>query len=157
MSPAEERGSVLMLMPAAVFVLLVMGAIAVDSAIAFMAQRELENAVAAAANDAAVAAISEERFYRCGGLTATSERADAVVAAAFAAGLSDVVQVVGRPTVVVSGGDETRPIHVSVSASGTVDLLFSPAIGDLARREVAATSTAVAQVPSGAAASIEEC
>lgn len=62
-----ERGSVLMLVPAAVLVLFVLGSIAVDSAIAFMAQRELTAAAAAAANDAAAAAMSDEAFYRGGG------------------------------------------------------------------------------------------
>jgi hypothetical protein len=40
-------------MPAAVLVLMVLGAIAVDLSLAFIAQRELADATAAAANDAA--------------------------------------------------------------------------------------------------------
>ena len=63
---ATERGSVLMLVPAAVLVLVILGAIAVDFSVAFLGQRELTNAAAAAANDAATA-ISEQSFYRGGG------------------------------------------------------------------------------------------
>lgn len=52
-----------MLVPASVLVLFVLGSIAVDNAIAFMAQRELTGAAAAAANDAATAALSDQAFY----------------------------------------------------------------------------------------------
>lgn len=153
----DERGSVLMLMPAAVLVLVVMGAVAVDSAIAFMAQRELQNAVAAAANDAAVAAIDEERFYACGSLDVTSDRAEDVVLAAFTAGLPETIDVVGAPDVIVAGGDANRPVQVTVSARGRVDLLFAPAVGGLARRELTATSTAVGRLPTGATAPADDC
>ena len=54
----------LLLVPAGVLVLFVLGAIAVDAAVAFLAQRELTGAAAAAANDAATAAVSDEAFYR---------------------------------------------------------------------------------------------
>lgn len=63
MSRSGQHGSVLMLVPAGVLVLFVLGAISVDYAIAFLAQRELTSAAAAAANDAATAALSERRFY----------------------------------------------------------------------------------------------
>ena len=58
----RERGSVLMLMPAAVLVLVVLGAIAVDSAVVFMAQRDLVSGAQAAANDAAAYGIDEAAF-----------------------------------------------------------------------------------------------
>ena len=59
----RERGSVLLLFPAAVLIVLVLSAITVDSSIAFLAQRELANATAAAANDAASRAIDSQAFY----------------------------------------------------------------------------------------------
>ncbi|MEA2828766.1 MAG: hypothetical protein QOG43_3205 [Actinomycetota bacterium] len=59
----RERGSVLLLFPAAVLIVLVLAAITVDSSIAFLAQRELANATAAAANDAAGEAVDREAFY----------------------------------------------------------------------------------------------
>ncbi|MFP5376927.1 MAG: hypothetical protein ACLGIO_09130 [Acidimicrobiia bacterium] len=58
-----DAGSVLMLVPAGVLVLFVLGAIAVDAAIGFLAQRELSATAAAVANDAATVALAEDRFY----------------------------------------------------------------------------------------------
>lgn len=46
-----------MLAPAGFLILLLLASISVDSAIAYMGKRQLENAVAAAANDAATVAI----------------------------------------------------------------------------------------------------
>jgi len=52
-----------MLVPAGVLVLVVLGAIAVDFAVAFLAQRELSSLAASLANDAATVALSEGAFY----------------------------------------------------------------------------------------------
>jgi Flp pilus assembly protein TadG len=52
-----------MLFPAAVLVIFVLGAIAVDASIAFLAKREINDASAALANDLAVQAISAKAFY----------------------------------------------------------------------------------------------
>jgi hypothetical protein len=83
---ADDRGSVLMLVPAAVLVLLVLGAICVDSAIVFLAQRDLANRAAAAANDIAGFAVSDASFYRADGAVVLDEqRADAFVALSFPA------------------------------------------------------------------------
>lgn len=65
---ADERGSALMLMPAAVLVLVVLGAIAVDSAVVFASQRRLVATTQAAANDAVGYGFDRPRF------TATGER-----------------------------------------------------------------------------------
>jgi hypothetical protein len=59
----REVGSVLLLFPVGVLAVLVLAAVAVDSAIAFLGERELAGAVAAAANDAATDALSEGAFY----------------------------------------------------------------------------------------------
>jgi Flp pilus assembly protein TadG len=61
--PEGERGSTLLLFPAALLIMLALAAITVDSAIAFLAQRQLMNATAAAANDAATEALSDRAFY----------------------------------------------------------------------------------------------
>lgn len=68
----------LMLLPAAVLVMLVLAAIAVDSAIAYLGQRELANAAVAAANDAATLALSEASFYRDGEVATDAERLEAL-------------------------------------------------------------------------------
>lgn len=61
--PEPERGSTLLLFPAALLIMVALAAMTVDSAIAFMAQRQLLNATAAAANDAATEALSDRSFY----------------------------------------------------------------------------------------------
>jgi Flp pilus assembly protein TadG len=54
---------VLLLFPVGVLAVLVLAAVAVDSSIAFLGERELAGAVAAAANDAATEAVSDRAFY----------------------------------------------------------------------------------------------
>lgn len=61
--PDRERGSTLLLFPAALLIIVALASMTVDSAIGFMAQRELVNATAAAANDAATEALSDSSFY----------------------------------------------------------------------------------------------
>jgi hypothetical protein len=73
--PDRQRGSVLMLMPAAVLVFLVLGALAVDYGSVFSTHRDLANAAAAAANDAATQALDIEHFYETGELRLLAERA----------------------------------------------------------------------------------
>ena len=79
----RDRGSVLMLMPAAVLVLVVLGAVAVDFSIAFLGERELANAASAAANDAAAAAIDEPLFRETGRVVLDCGRANEVAQASF--------------------------------------------------------------------------
>jgi Putative Flp pilus-assembly TadE/G-like len=52
-----DRGSALMLMPAAVLIVLVLGAIAVDMSVVHLAKRDLVNLATSAANDAATFGI----------------------------------------------------------------------------------------------------
>ncbi|MBW3580670.1 MAG: hypothetical protein KY431_06500, partial [Actinobacteria bacterium] len=61
-----EHASVLVLMPTAVLIFLVLGALAVDAAAVFLAQRQLANAAVAAANDAVAAAVDVDSFYSVG-------------------------------------------------------------------------------------------
>lgn len=72
-----------MLVPAAVLVLLVLGAICVDSAIVFLAQRDLANRTAAAANDIAGFAVSDAAHYGRAEIDLDDDRADAFVRLAF--------------------------------------------------------------------------
>jgi Flp pilus assembly protein TadG len=64
----SQRGSVLLLFPVGVLAVLVLAALAVDASIAFLGERELSGAVAAAANDAAAEALSNRAFYAEGHL-----------------------------------------------------------------------------------------
>lgn len=128
-----------MLMPAAVLVTMILGAIAVDSARLFLAQRELGDAAAAAANDVATAALDEGSFYRSGGAlrldpVRAGQVASAAVAARSPAGSAwdePEVQVVGR--------------QVCVTLRATVAPLFARAVpGAGAARTVTARATATA-------------
>lgn len=80
---ADERGSVLLLVPAGVLVLLILGAIAVDFSIAFLGQRELTAAAGAAANDAA-ARLADAAFYGRGELAIDQSQVAAVIDASVA-------------------------------------------------------------------------
>lgn len=135
-----ERGSALMLMPAAVLVFVVLGAIAVDFAVAFLGEREVSNAAAAAANDAAGAALDRDRFYADGTVRLDPSAADRVgrsaVAAAGLEGLDDV-------EIRVDVAAEEPVVTVTVSAR--VRYVFAKALPggpDGARVEASATATA---------------
>lgn len=131
-------------MPAAVLVLLVLAAIAVDSAVILLAEREMGDAAAAAASDAVVAAIGEERFYTCGILSLDRADAERVAADAVAARRADFVSTTA-PDVVLGISAEGVP-QVSVTVNGTVDLIFAPTIpGASGATGVSATATATAE------------
>jgi len=59
---ACDRGSALMLMPAAVLVVLILGAIAVDMSVVQLAKRDLINQANSAANDAATFGLDLDIF-----------------------------------------------------------------------------------------------
>jgi hypothetical protein len=69
---------VLLLFPAAILITMALAAMAVDSAVAFLAQRELVNATAAAANDAATEALSDQSFYQGNRIELSSSAVEAV-------------------------------------------------------------------------------
>jgi Flp pilus assembly protein TadG len=134
----SERGTVLMLMPAAMLVLLVLASIMVDYAIVAMRARELHSAASAAANDAATAAISRSGL-RTGETWVDADRARRVAEAAFAAQGLELDQ---PPTVTVSlDGRE-----VTVTAHATYGYLFATAVPgapDTFTVDVAATARTV--------------
>ncbi|HEX7095131.1 MAG TPA: hypothetical protein VF183_04570 [Acidimicrobiales bacterium] len=106
----RQRGSVLMLMPAAVLVLIVLASIATDFAIVGMRARELHNAAAAAANDAATAAISREGL-RLGETWIDTDTAHRVVSRSLAA---RGITLAAPPRVTVSL--DGREVHVQLVA-----------------------------------------
>jgi Flp pilus assembly protein TadG len=135
-----ERGSALMLMPAAVLVFVVLGAIAVDFAVAFLGEREVSNAAAAAANDVAGAALDRDRLYADGALRLDPQEADrAGRAAVAAAGLDDLDDLQVRVDVAAE-----EPV-VTVTVSARVRYVFAKALPggpDGVRVEATATATA---------------
>lgn len=66
---SAERGSVLVLVPAGFLVLILLAALAVDSAVAYLGQQQLHDVLSAAANDAVAAGLDDPAFYRNGTLT----------------------------------------------------------------------------------------
>ena len=138
---SSERGTALMLMPAGVLIVLILGGLAVDSAVLFLGERELADLSAAAANDAATAGLREATFYECGRLELDPARAERVAHTVAAARTSDAVSGVSLRVVVDNAAD---PPALTVAATGTVRLVFSPALpGVDPVRTVAARSVAV--------------
>lgn len=134
---ADERGSVLMLMPAVVLVLVVLGGISVDSATVFLAQRELVSAAAAAANDAAAAAMDDASFYEDGDVVIDPARAREVAIASVAARAARGMTLTSDPEVTVVGD------RIEVVVHAEVPLVFAPAVPGVSR-SVAVTAVATA-------------
>jgi len=142
--PDRQRGSTLLLFPAALLIMVALAAITVDSAIAFMAQRELVNATAAAANDAATEALSDDAFY-------TGDRIELSPAAVESVAVDRVFQLVNtsRHSGLTVTAEASPPAGagcswtVRVSASSRVDELFGKAMpGSSGQVAVHAQSTA---------------
>lgn len=112
-----------MLVPAAVLVLLVLGAICVDSAVVFLAQRDLANRTAATANDIAGSAVSDSAFYGERGLLFLDDRR----ASAFARLAFSADQVPGGYES-WAGDATTDGAHVRVEATARVRSIFAKAI-----------------------------
>ncbi len=122
-------------MPAAVLIFLILGALAVDAAVVFLAQRQLANAAVAAANDAA-AAVDVEQFYGDGSLRLLPARARQV--ANDSVGRLDLQHLDGLRSD-ISVGDGV----VEVTLTASVDHIFSGAVpGGPASADVAATAVA---------------
>lgn len=135
-SDVDQRGSVLVLMPAAVLVFLVLGALAVDAAAVFLAQRQLANAASAAANDAATRAVDLELFYAGGSVRLVPGDAQRVaVDTVDRLGLDHLSEV--RPVVTVRGD------VVEVTVSARAHQIFAPSVpGGADTVGVAATAAA---------------
>jgi Flp pilus assembly protein TadG len=128
-----------MLMPAAVLIFVVLGALCVDYGSVWVDQRELANAAAAAANDAATRAIDLDHWYRTADLQLLEARAWAVAEASVAAKGLDRLD--ARVTAVEVDGD-----RVAVTVSGRAHHLFAKGLpGGPEGQDVSATSEAEAR------------
>lgn len=135
-SHPNDRGSALALVPAGFLVLIILAAITVDSAVAFLGQRQLGDALAAAANDAAGAAISNTSFYGSGQVVIDPALAAAVVCQTVAAQDSGLHLV--RIQIAVAG------TVIGVRGTAEVDEVFGRALPGLHQRQVSAVATATA-------------
>ncbi len=108
----SDAGSVLMLMPAAVLVVMVLGAIAVDLTAVRLGQRELVAAAGDAANDAVTVGLDEAALRRGDGYRLDATRAEQAVLEALAAkGLLDELSEPPSVTVTGDGGVEVRLVR----------------------------------------------
>ena len=142
MRPRPERGSTLLLFPAGLLIMVALAAMTVDSAIGFLAQRQLMNATAAAANDAATQALSDRAFYQDNRLELSSADVEAVAVDR----VFDLVDQ-GRHHGLSVTAAATRTAGcvwtVTVRASSRVDELFAKAMpGSSGQVAVHAESTA---------------
>jgi Flp pilus assembly protein TadG len=130
-----------MLMPAAVLVFLILGALCVDFGSVYSAKRELSNAAAAAANDAASRAIDLEHFYRTGEVRLLPDTARSVAIASVAAKGLDRLDARVTAVEVDATGD-----HVVVTVAGRAHYLFAKAVpGGPDGQDVESSSTARAR------------
>lgn len=134
----RQRGSVLMLMPAGVLIVLLLGAIAFDLSLLFLRQRQASSVAVDVANDLASAAFDEAAFRASGEFELDPARADrlgrAFVDQSDLSG--DVVSVVV---------DVVGPDSVTVTLTVRVDYVFAKAIpGAADGSTVTARATAVA-------------
>ncbi len=125
-------------------IVVALAAMAVDSSIAFLAQRELANATAAAANDAAAEAVSDASFYQ-------QNRIELSAATVEAVAVDRVLSLVDRARHhgLAVEAEAVPPTAagcawtVRVRASSRVDELFARAIpGGKGGTDVRATSSA---------------
>jgi len=131
-----------MLFPAAVLIVIVLAAITVDSAIAFLGQREVADAVVAAANDAAGEGVGNQAFYAGGRVdldpaTVQQLAVDRVTAVLDADRFHNLVVDVAVSPSAVPG----CPPRVRVHVSARVSTIFEAAVpGGADDRAVEATA-----------------
>lgn len=131
----RDRGTVLMLMPAAVLVLVVLGAIAVDSAVVFMAQRNLVAAAGDASNDAGALAFRRSSLYQGGAVQLDRSAVGRTVAAVLSREGVDGAKI---ESVRISADGH----QATVVVSRRVDLIFAPVVPGVSHsRMVRATVT----------------
>ena len=133
----SSRGSVLMLMPAAIVIVLLLGAITVDSAIVYLEQRQAYNVALDAANDVAGAGLDRDRARTTGELVYDPGRVHELAAAAIdASEVEGLTLVSARPD-----GD-----GVAVTVEVQVQRLFSQAFGGRSSETLQLTARATGEV-----------
>lgn len=137
---ADERGSVLMLVPAGVLIVFVLGSIAVDMSLVHLRKRQAFDLASAAANDAATAG-ADQAALRSGSYVIEPGSARAVVDDVV--GASELAPHLAAPpsvTVTAEG--------VSVEITLEADYIFAGVVpGAPDGTVVAASATAVAEAP----------
>jgi Flp pilus assembly protein TadG len=137
MTARGHRGSVLMLMPAAVLVVLLLGAISVDSAIVYLRQRQALDVAFDAANDPAGAGLDLARARERGEIAYDPRRVQEIAAQTVQAAGVEGLRLVSA----VVDGDA-----VVVTVSVTVEHLFVQVFGNPARDTVTVDARATGEL-----------
>ncbi|MEO7555273.1 MAG: hypothetical protein ABIV94_01545 [Acidimicrobiales bacterium] len=133
----RDRGSVLMLVPAGVLVLVMLAGMTFDFAHVYVAQRELADLAESVANDVATYAVDQPALRREGRVAFDQDRADQIVALAASVPPSGV-RITG-----LSATIDPDSGAVVVTATAEVDPVFLRAIpGEAVPRTVHATAQA---------------
>jgi Flp pilus assembly protein TadG len=131
-----DRGSVLVLVPAGFLVLIILAALAVDTAVYYLGQQQLHDALAAAANDSVAAGLNNGTFYGNGQVALDPAAVDDVACKSIAAqNLSGLHHL--RVSVAVEGNS------VRLVGEAVVDAVFGKALPGYGQRTVQASATAV--------------
>lgn len=123
-----------MLAPAGFLVLLLLASVSVDSAIAYLGKRQLENAVAAAANDAATIAIPQDQLQNAKDAKPDPGEAQQVVN-------QEVVHPYSGGLTVTDVQTQVDGQTVTVTATGTVNYIFAKAIPGVRRSATVKTQS----------------
>ena len=130
--PRDDRGTVLLLFPAALMVMVILGAIVVDVGYTTIRGRELRAVAASAANDS-MAALDIVELRTSGRAVIDDAAARRTVAEAIAAGPLPDARIVD---VVIDR------FEIAVTLALDLDLVMAPALGDLARLTLVRTERA---------------
>lgn len=133
----SDRGTVLLMFPAAALIMIVLGAIVVDVSLSHVRARELESVASSAANDA-LGALDVDHLRATGELRFDIARAEAIVRESVATGPLPSASV-DAVTVTGIGGPDPE---ISVTVTLVVDLVMAPALpGNLDSTTITRTRT----------------
>ena len=149
-SRRTERGSVLILVPAGFLILVTLATLAVDSVATYLAQQQLHDGLAAAANDAVTAGLSNQSFYSRATTTIDPGAAARIVCVTMAAQSDSNLHELRLWMA------ESRTA-VRLEGTATVDAVFGRAIPGFGTRRVkAAVQAEVTGQPALVSAGISE-
>ena len=119
-----DRGSVLILMPVGVLILMVLAAITIDLSNIHLQQRQLFDAASAASNDAVTYGVDQNHLREQGEVVLDDRRVTAAIDSALVGrGFGDV-----QATATIGVGPSGNP-EVTVTVSRTVDYIFGRTVG----------------------------
>lgn len=134
----RDRGTVLLMFPAAFLIMIVLGAIVIDVGLSQVRARELEAVASSAANDA-LASLDLGELRATGEIRFDLDRARIIVAESVAAGARPDAAIVDI-SVIGAGGPEPQ---LAVTLTLDVDFIMAPALpGDLDSTTITRTRTA---------------